>query len=103
MTVTHDAPATEAVLPAQYTPGEVEQRRYELWVNGGHFGADPTSDREPYCIVIPPPNVTGSLHVGHALDHTIQDSLIRRRRMQGYEALWLPGTDHAGIATHYLR
>ena len=65
----------------------------------GQFTADATSDREPYCIVIPPPNVTGSLHVGHALDHTIQDSLIRRRRMQGFEALWLPGTDHAGIAT----
>jgi valyl-tRNA synthetase len=77
----------------------VEQRRYELWVAGGHFTADPASDREPYCIVIPPPNVTGSLHIGHALDHTIQDTLIRRRRMQGYETLWLPGTDHAGIAT----
>jgi valyl-tRNA synthetase len=94
-----NAPATDATLPAQYTPGEVEQRRYELWVQGGHFTADPASGREPYCIVIPPPNVTGSLHVGHALDHTIQDSIIRRRRMQGYEALWLPGMDHAGIAT----
>ena len=87
------------MLPAQYAPAEVERRRYELWVDGGHFEANPGSDREPYCIVIPPPNVTGSLHVGHALDHTIQDALIRRRRMQGYETLWLPGMDHAGIAT----
>jgi valyl-tRNA synthetase len=63
------------------------------------FRADAGSDKDPYCIVIPPPNVTGSLHMGHALDHTIQDALIRRRRMQGYETLWLPGTDHAGIAT----
>ena len=99
MTVTHDQTRDDATLPAQYTPGEVEQRRYELWVETGQFTADATSDGEPYCIVIPPPNVTGSLHVGHALDHTIQDSLIRRRRMQGFEALWLPGTDHAGIAT----
>ncbi len=65
----------------------------------GLFRADAGSSKDPYCIVIPPPNVTGSLHVGHALDHTIQDTLIRRRRMQGYETLWLPGTDHAGIAT----
>jgi valyl-tRNA synthetase len=99
VTVTRDPATADATLPAQYTPGEVEQRRYELWVDGGHFTADAASDREPFCIVIPPPNVTGSLHVGHALDHTIQDSLIRRRRMQGYETLWLPGTDHAGIAT----
>ena len=99
MTLISDAPPTEATLPAQYTPAEVEKRRYELWVQGGHFTADPSSGREPFCIVIPPPNVTGSLHVGHALDHTIQDSLIRRRRMQGYETLWLPGMDHAGIAT----
>ncbi len=99
MTVKHDQTRDDAILSAQYTPGEVEQRRYELWVETGQFTADATSSRDPYCIVIPPPNVTGSLHVGHALDHTIQDSLIRRRRMQGFEALWLPGTDHAGIAT----
>jgi valyl-tRNA synthetase len=99
VTVTRE-PSTDAKdLPAQYSPGEVEQRRYEVWVDSGQFTVDPGSGREPYCIVIPPPNVTGSLHVGHALDHTIQDSLIRRRRMQGYEALWLPGMDHAGIAT----
>ena len=86
-------------LPAQYQPTEVEQRRYEQWVAAGYFRADVGSDRPSYSIVIPPPNVTGSLHVGHALDHTIQDTLIRRRRMQGYETLWLPGMDHAGIAT----
>jgi len=86
-------------VSAQYVPGEVEQPRYERWVSAGYFRADEASDRPAYSIVIPPPNVTGSLHVGHALDHTIQDALIRRRRMQGYETLWLPGMDHAGIAT----
>jgi valyl-tRNA synthetase len=97
-----DTPQTQTfdrTLPAQYQPGEVEQRRYERWVSAGLFRADAASDRPPFSIVIPPPNVTGSLHVGHALDHTIQDTLVRRRRMQGYEALWLPGMDHAGIAT----
>ena len=86
-------------LSAQYQPGEVEQRRYERWVSAGYFTADPASDKPPFSIVIPPPNVTGSLHVGHALDHTIQDTLSRLKRMQGYEVLWLPGMDHAGIAT----
>jgi valyl-tRNA synthetase len=87
------------MLAAQYQPGEVEQRRYEEWVHAGYFKASATGDKPPFAIVIPPPNVTGSLHMGHALDHTIQDWLTRRRRMQGYEALWLPGMDHAGIAT----
>ena len=87
------------ILSAQYQPGEVEQRRYEQWVAGGYFRADAHSDKPAFTIVLPPPNVTGSLHMGHALDHTIQDALVRRRRMQGYEALWLPGMDHAGIAT----
>jgi valyl-tRNA synthetase len=86
-------------LAAAYQPGEVEQRRYEQWVSGGSFTADAEGDKPPFSIVIPPPNVTGSLHIGHALDHTIQDSIIRRKRMQGFEALWLPGMDHAGIAT----
>ncbi|MGC5052703.1 valine--tRNA ligase [Micromonospora sp. DT48] len=90
-----DAPT----LAGQYQPGEVEQRRYEQWVADGRFRASADSDREPFTIVIPPPNVTGSLHMGHALDHTVQDALVRRKRMQGYEALWLPGMDHAGIAT----
>jgi valyl-tRNA synthetase len=99
VTVTRETPAAEVSLAARYTPGEVEQRRYEQWVAGGYFTADPSSDQPAFCVVLPPPNVTGSLHVGHALDHTIQDSLVRRRRMQGYETLWLPGMDHAGIAT----
>lgn len=72
---------------------------YERWVDAGYFAADASSDKPPYSIVLPPPNVTGSLHMGHALDHTIMDTLSRRKRMQGYEVLWLPGMDHAGIAT----
>ncbi|GIF00257.1 valine--tRNA ligase [Paractinoplanes rishiriensis] len=86
-------------LSAQYQPGEVEQRRYETWVSAGYFTADAKSDKPAFSIVIPPPNVTGSLHIGHALDHTIQDILSRFKRMQGFEVLWLPGMDHAGIAT----
>ena len=87
------------MLPPAYQPTEVELSRYSQWVDRGYFTADATSDRPPFTIVIPLPNVTGSLHTGHALDHTIQDALVRRRRMQGYEALWMPGLDHAGIAT----
>jgi valyl-tRNA synthetase len=98
-----DSRRTEArTLPAQYQPGDVEQRRYEQWVAGGCFRASATSERPPFSIVIPPPNVTGSLHMGHAFEHTLMDALTRRRRMQGYEALWLPGMDHAGIATQNL-
>jgi len=92
---TQDASA----LPPQFLPSEIEAPLYERWVERGYFRADVNSDKPPFTIVIPPPNVTGSLHIGHALDHTLQDILIRRRRMQGYEALWLPGMDHAGIAT----
>ncbi|GLH98998.1 valine--tRNA ligase [Phytohabitans aurantiacus] len=99
MTETPQTRTDAPTLSAQYQPGEVEGRRYEGWVSAGHFRGDASSDKPPFTIVIPPPNVTGSLHVGHALDHTIQDTLVRRRRMQGYEALWLPGMDHAGIAT----
>jgi valyl-tRNA synthetase len=77
----------------------VESRRYEAWVAAGYFTPDPESTAPPFAIVIPPPNVTGSLHIGHALDHTLIDALTRRARMQGYNALWLPGMDHAGIAT----
>lgn len=90
---------TPQQLAAAYQPGDVEHRRYEHWVASGYFDADAKSDKPPFSIVIPPPNVTGSLHVGHALDHTIQDALIRRKRMLGFETLWLPGMDHAGIAT----
>ncbi len=89
-------------LPPQYAPAEVEARRYEQWESAGMFGADPadvSASAPAYSIVIPPPNVTGSLHIGHALDHTLMDTLVRRRRMQGYTTLWLPGMDHAGIAT----
>src|SRR5215469_8885355 len=98
-TADHDAPAGPQQLPPQYVPGEVESRRYEGWVEAGYFTADAASDRPAFTIMIPPPNVTGSLHIGHALDHTLIDALIRRRRMQGYNTLWLPGMDHAGIAT----
>jgi valyl-tRNA synthetase len=90
-------PAT--TLPPKYTPAEVEGQLYRRWVDRGYFTARSDSDREPFSIVIPPPNVTGSLHIGHALDHTIQDIVIRRQRMLGQDALWLPGMDHAGIAT----
>ncbi|MFC4109995.1 valine--tRNA ligase [Micromonospora zhanjiangensis] len=103
MTQTPDTPdATRPTLSAQYQPGEVEQRRYEQWVSAGHFRARADSDKPPFTIVIPPPNVTGSLHMGHAFEHTLMDALTRRKRMQGYEALWLPGMDHAGIATQNL-
>ncbi|HEY9376248.1 MAG TPA: valine--tRNA ligase, partial [Jiangellaceae bacterium] len=86
-------------LPPAFVPAAVEAPLYEQWIERGYFEADEKSDRPPYCIVIPPPNVTGSLHLGHAFEHTLIDALVRRRRMQGYEALWLPGMDHAGIAT----
>jgi valyl-tRNA synthetase len=92
-------PAERPDLPAQFVPGEVEAGLYARWVERGYFEADPKSDKPPFCIVIPPPNVTGSLHLGHAMDHTLIDTLTRRRRMQGYDALYLPGMDHAGIAT----
>ncbi|MEO6084699.1 MAG: valine--tRNA ligase, partial [Umezawaea sp.] len=86
-------------LPAAWQPSEVEAELYQGWVDHGYFTADVTSDKPPFTIVLPPPNVTGNLHVGHALNHSIMDALTRRRRMQGYEVLWLPGMDHAGIST----
>jgi valyl-tRNA synthetase len=86
-------------IPTKYNPKEVEDRWYNYWLENNYFRADSKSEKEPFCIVIPPPNVTGSLHLGHALNDTLQDILIRWKRMQGYNALWLPGTDHAGIAT----
>src|SRR5713101_8136313 len=89
----------QAQLPPQYAPGNVEPRLYDRWESSGLFTADAKASAPPFTIVIPPPNVTGSLHIGHALDHTLIDALVRRRRMQGYNALWLPGMDHAGIAT----
>ncbi|HEX5120025.1 MAG TPA: valine--tRNA ligase [Pseudonocardiaceae bacterium] len=89
-------------LPPTWTPAEVEGALYEQWVAAGYFTAEAPSDRPSYSIVIPPPNVTGSLHVGHAFEHSLIDALIRRRRMQGYNTLWLPGMDHASIAVHAL-
>ena len=86
-------------LPKQYHHGEPERRWYRFWEDRGYFHSDPDPDREPYTIVIPPPNVTGALHLGHALNDSLQDIMIRFKRMQGYNALWMPGTDHAGIAT----
>ena len=86
-------------LDKVYDPGQVEDRLYHFWEDGGYFHAEADPKKEPYTIVIPPPNITGQLHMGHALDETMQDILIRFRRMQGRAALWLPGTDHASIAT----
>ena len=89
-------------LPTSYAPGSVEGPLYQRWVERGYFTADASSDKPPFTIVIPPPNVTGSLHIGHAFEHTLIDALVRRARMQGMEALWLPGMDHASIAVHAL-
>lgn len=86
-------------LASSFSPADIEAALYEKWVAAGYFTANPASSKPPYTIVIPPPNVTGSLHIGHALDHTLQDTLIRMKRMKGFEVLWLPGMDHAGIAT----
>ncbi|AXH99333.1 valine--tRNA ligase [Sporosarcina sp. PTS2304] len=89
----------ELTMPTKYDPQAVENGRYDWWLQGKYFESDVKSEKEPYTIVIPPPNVTGKLHLGHAWDTTLQDMLIRMKRMQGYDALWLPGMDHAGIAT----
>lgn len=86
-------------LPKSWDPQAVETELYQGWVEKGYFKPDEDPNKEPFSIVLPPPNVTGQLHMGHALDHTLMDSIIRRKRMQGYSALWLPGYDHAGIAT----
>ena len=89
-------------LPKSWEPGAVESEIYQGWLDAGYFTADAASAKPAYSIVLPPPNVTGSLHMGHALDHTLMDALTRRKRMQGFEVLWLPGMDHAGIATQTL-
>ena len=86
-------------LPKVYDPREVEPHIYQMWMDNGCFKADADPKKKPFSIVMPPPNVTGQLHMGHAMDSTLQDILTRFKRMQGYSALWLPGTDHAGIAT----
>ena len=87
------------ILPKTYAPSEIEDKLYEKWMDGGYFHAEVDPDKKPFTIVMPPPNITGQLHMGHALDNTMQDILIRYKRMQGYSALWQPGTDHAAIAT----
>ena len=86
-------------LAKVYDPTQVEERLYAWWQEKGYFRGRVNPDKKPYTIVIPPPNITGQLHMGHALNNTLQDILIRWRRMQGREALWIPGTDHASIAT----
>lgn len=86
-------------LSKTYDPKDFEKRLYAEWLEKGYFKSSPNPDKKPFCIVLPPPNITGQLHMGHALDHTLQDVLIRWKRMDGYEALWQPGTDHASIAT----
>jgi len=86
------------MLEKNYDPS-LEGEIYEKWQKRGYFRAMPNPEKEPFTIVIPPPNITGQLHMGHALNNTVQDIIIRAKRMQGYEALWIPGTDHAAIAT----
>ncbi len=86
-------------LAKTYDPKGIEDRLYQKWLDKKYFHAEVDYDKKPFTIVIPPPNITGQLHMGHALDNTMQDILIRFRRMQGYNALWQPGTDHASIAT----
>jgi len=100
--MTQSIPPPSAPIPDRYEPGAVEERWYPQWEARGYFRADPDSSRPPYCIVIPPPNVTGALHMGHAFTFTLQDVLIRFKRMDGFDALWQPGTDHAGIATQVV-
>lgn len=86
-------------LAKAYNPKEVEDKIYDFWLDGKFFHAKLDKDKKPYTIVMPPPNITGQLHMGHALDNTLQDILIRYHRMSGYDTLWVPGTDHASIAT----
>ena len=94
--------STDGELPPAYDALGTEGRWYQEWLRRGSFAASAKADREPFCIVIPPPNVTGALHIGHALEHVEHDIVVRRKRMQGFETLWLPGTDHAGIATQVV-
>ncbi len=95
----HASDPSDSGLSDRYNPSDVEQRTYKWWEENGYFKAQDVSTKPPFSIILPPPNVTGQLHMGHALDHTIQDVLIRWKRMSGFNAMWLPGTDHAGIAT----
>src|SRR5574341_2488644 len=93
------APKREQTPAPIYDPSSVEEKWYSLWEGKGCFKPRSNSPGKPFCIVIPPPNITGSLHLGHALNNTLQDILVRYKRMDGYRVLWMPGTDHAGIAT----
>jgi hypothetical protein len=95
-----EPPTTD--LPKEYEPASFEARWYQFWLDHDLFRAGQRPEARPFTIVIPPPNITGKLHFGHALNNTLQDILVRRRRMQGFDALWLPGTDHAGIATQMV-
>jgi len=90
---------SELKMDKNYNPKEFEDKIYDFWMDKKYFEAKVNKDKKPFSIVLPPPNITGQLHMGHALDHTIQDVIIRFKRMQGFETLWLPGTDHASIAT----
>ena len=94
-----ESPRPTTDLPAQFVPAAVEGALYQRWAERGYFEGHPESGKPPYAVVIPPPNVTGNLHLGHAFEHTLIDALVRRRRMQGFDAVWIPGMDHAGIAT----
>ena len=94
-----NAPPTDTTTATAYEPSAIEDKWYTYWEENGFFEVDPTSEKEAHAITMPPPNVTGRLHIGHALQDSIQDAIIRIRRMQGYEAFWIPGLDHAGIAT----
>jgi valyl-tRNA synthetase len=97
-----DNPGSAVPLPSQYQPADIEGPLYERWVERGYFTADPTSDKPPFSLVLPPPNVTGNLHLGHALEQSMMDALTRRARMRGFDVLWLPGMDHASIAVQNL-
>jgi len=100
--VSETAPDVRPTLPSHYHPADVEGELYERWVERGYFTADPATDKPRFSLVIPPPNVTGSLHIGHALEQSMMDALTRRARMRGFDTLWLPGMDHASIAVHSL-
>ena len=93
---------TGNLLPKRYDPRAAEKRWYSFWLDKGYFHSKANPAKKPYCIVIPPPYVTGALHMGHALNNTLQDILIRYKRMDGFNVVWVPGTDHAGIATQWV-
>ncbi len=102
MTSAHSSEAPDKQMPRAYNAADVEQRVYRKWLDNGYFHAKPSPGQQPYVIIMPPPNVTGELHLGHALEKAVEDALIRYRRMTGVPTLWLPGTDHAGIATQWV-